>query len=134
LLIFISPPQRFDTTSPLSDLPAAKAICQQLSPQGVWSLPTEAEQYYFWRAHGADILPDDGASAIAILTDETFQLEMPVVNLGRQWNNNLENNTTTKTLAIRCVARSEQAPRQGYLNKDIPGDQWNRYQLSKSMP
>jgi len=127
-----SKPQPFETASPLSSLPAAKAICRNLSPQGAWSLPTEGEQYYFWRASGAVVLPDGGASAIAILVDETFQLEMPTVNLGQQSNNNTESDTAIITFPIRCVARSEQAPRHGYLDKDIPRDEWNHYQLSKT--
>jgi hypothetical protein len=32
---------------------------------------------------------------------------------------------------VRCVSRGPGAPESGYLRKDIPLDEWNRYQLSK---
>lgn len=128
-----SPLLAFVSASPLNDLPAAKRLCQDLPPQGVWSLPTEGEQYYFWLAKGAQILPDGGASAMAILVDKGSPFEMPVVNLGKRYAANSAN-AAAYNLAIRCVARSELAPAHGYLNDDIPSDEMNRYQLSKIMP
>lgn len=128
-----SPSLAFVSASPMSDLPAAKQLCQGLTPKGAWSLPTEGEQYYFWLANGAQTLPDGGASAIAILVDKKSTFEMPIVNVGQRAPVNSANNATDYRLLVRCVARSELAPLHGYLNDDIPRDEMNRYQLSKTM-
>ncbi len=122
--------QHFRTSSPLTDLPAAKAFCQNLAPQGLWTLPTEVEQYYFWKNHGAAILPDGGASAIAILIDDNTQFEMPSVNLTAQ----SRQKNGIKTLPIRCLSPHQNSRPHHALKAAITLDEWNHYQLSKLLP
>lgn len=128
--MFWSAVLQVQSASPLSELERFKGICRQLEPQGTWTLPTEVEQYYFWKAGGAGVLPDGGASAISVLIDRDMGLELAVINKGVQGGNR-HTSRATASYPLRCVARGHQAPPGGYVKGDISLEEWNRYQMSK---
>ena len=60
-----------------------------------------------------------------------FLAKLPMMKSKTGLKKNNSPNSAVLTLKIRCVTRSDQAPSHGYLKKDIPLNDWNRYQLSK---
>jgi hypothetical protein len=121
------------------ELPSAEALpalelarqpCMQMAPAGFWALPTEAEHALMWLAGGADVLPATSAGSVSYTVKVDFQMEMPVYQLGGGSNSGVE---TRNRFSVRCVARGPGSPKRGYIQMDIPLDDWNQYQLSKSL-
>jgi hypothetical protein len=120
----------FKADAALPSLQAAKARCQDQPPLGRWALASEAENYLVWKSGGDKLLPTAPASSVSYWVDEDLGLEMPSYKL-RHTSNNISQQGGTRPFVVRCVARGPGAPESGYLRKDIPLDEWNRYQLSK---
>lgn len=98
----------------------AKEFCRTMPPQGYWTLPNEAEIYYFWKSGGQRIDPGRGNSYISFIVDLETQTEIQTMSIGRR-----------REIAVRCIARSIDAPKRGYTNADISLSEWNTYQLEK---
>lgn len=105
------------------DLDRAKAYCAAQEPRGFWALPTEAELSLFWKAGGYRLSPLGGYGTIGLLEDIDLQTELLTIRISRNG-----------TYAVRCVALGPGAPAAGYSKKDIPLEEWNAYQLRKTMP
>lgn len=129
-----SKPLALVANAPLAALENGKILCRTQSPVGYWALPTEAERYQFWRAAGRQYLPHKVVPAMGYMVDDTVGMELPSVSLlaANSDNRNSKNNFTGSIqLMLRCVARGPTAPARGYIRRDIPLDEWNRYQLAK---
>lgn len=105
------------------DLERARAFCGDIEPKGFWALPTEAELSLFWKAGGYVLSPLGGYGTAGLLEDVDFQTELLSVRTSRNG-----------TFALRCVALGPAGPPAGYLRGDIPLEEWNAYQLRKTMP
>lgn len=105
------------------DLERARAFCADIEPKGFWALPTEAELSLFWKAGGYVLSPLGGYGTAGLLENVDFQTEMLSVRSSRNG-----------TYALRCVAIGPAGPAGGYLSGDIPLEDWNAYQLQKTMP
>ncbi len=105
------------------DLGRAKVFCAEVEPKGCWALPTEAELSLFWRAGGYKFSPLGGYGTVSLLENSDLQIEMPSIRISKNG-----------TYAVRCVALGPEAPAGGYSTKDIPLEEWNAYQLRKTMP
>jgi hypothetical protein len=103
----------------LPTLDDVERLCREQPPQGCWALPTEAEYYHFWQAGGERILPDEGYGRLSSIVDIDLQQKLPSYRLG------------PRGFALRCVARTAESPVRGYLQEDIPREEWNRYQLAR---
>lgn len=112
-----------ESTGAPPDLAQAKAFCGQIEPKGFWALPTEAELFLFWKAGGYGLSPLGDYGTAALLENVDFQTELLTVRVSK-----------TFSYALRCVALAPGASPGGYLSGDIPIDEWNAYQLRKSMP
>lgn len=112
-----------DSAGAPPDLARAGAFCGQIEPKGFWALPTEAELSMFWKAGGYNHSPLADYGTAGLLENVDLQTELLSVRVSR-----------TGAYALRCVALGPGAPAGGYLSGDIPIDEWNAYQLSKSMP
>ncbi len=99
-------------------LEEAKSFCAGLTPRGYWALPTAAERVLFWQNGGEAISPTGSLGSIAPIIDSKLQMEFPQIDLGNR-----------RGFAIRCVARSEGAPKGGYSKEDISLEIWNQYQI-----
>lgn len=117
----------------LPSLEAAKAVCARYPPLGYWSLPTEAEHYLFWKAGGRELLKDSGGSAVSYIVDDDLGTEIPTYNLRQASTGAGGQNHGHADFTIRCVARAADAPGGGYAKRDIPIEEWNRYQLAKQV-
>ena len=126
-----SEPLDFPSSAPWPSLAQAKALCRAYPPAGHWALPTEAEQYHFWKAGGATALPHPAASQLAYIVDEDLQTEIPTLSVANRGNANARTDPGPSTATVRCVARGPGAPARGYVKADIPLEEWNRFQLSK---
>jgi hypothetical protein len=102
-------------------LEGAVAFCNAVPPQGYWTLPTEGELYFFWKAEGAAISPGRGYSSMAFMVDTGLQMELPTVFRG-----------TRAGYTLRCVARSPKAPEAGYTRDDVELGAWNAFQIRKA--
>ncbi len=100
------------------ELERAKEICRGLPPAGTWALPTSAEWYFFRKAKGERVAPDEGYGTVSFTVDTEMGLELPTTHLGQG-----------RKLALRCVARTGAAPARGYIRDDVPLEEWNRDQL-----
>ena len=98
----------------------AKEFCRTMPPEGYWTLPNEAEIYYFWKSEGQRIDPGRGHSYISFIVDLEAQTEIQTMSIGRR-----------REIAVRCIARSIDAPKRGYTDADIALSEWNTYQLEK---
>lgn len=105
------------------DLDRAKAFCAELEPEGLWALPTEAELSLFWKAGGYRVSPLAGFGTAGLLENVNLQTEMLTLRTSRNGR-----------YALRCVALGPGAPAAGYSSRDIPLEEWNAYQLQKTMP
>ncbi len=105
------------------DLERAKAFCADIEPKGFWALPTEAELLLFWKAGGYRLSSLAGYGTAGLLENVDFQTEMLAVRASRNG-----------TYALRCVAIGPAGPAGGYLSGDIPLEEWNAYQLQKTVP
>lgn len=105
------------------DLAGAKAFCGQIEPKGSWALPTEAELSLFWKAGGYRLSPLADYGTAGLLENVDYQTELLSVRVSK-----------AGAYALRCVALGPGAPAGGYLSGDIPSDEWNEYQLRKTMP
>ena len=114
----------------LPALEDAKRRCREHEPRGYWALPTEAEHALMWNAGGADVLPASDAGSVSYVVDETMRMELPTYRLGRSDNARPQ---ASRRFAVQCVARGPGGPARGYVKRDVPLADWNRYQLSKSM-
>ena len=101
-------------------LSQAKLECTQLSPSGLWAIPTESEMYYFWKANGKKIVPMSNFSSISLLINIANESEIESYTL-----------KPNKQFVINCVARTKTAPTHGYTQEDISLSEWNNYQLQK---
>jgi hypothetical protein len=119
------------TTTNLPSLERAKAACSTLSPEGYWALPTEAENYTLWHSGGANVLPRFEYNMISYTVDEQFRLELPTYAMGKKSNNANMASQHGNAFAVRCIARTKDAPIRGYIKSDIALDDWNEYQLRK---
>lgn len=118
-----------DGAGALPKLEAARARCERHPPAGYWALPSEAENYRLWKSGGRRLLPRAPAGSVSFFVDVQSQLEMPSYTLRPGGGNQ---GGTVRTFAVRCIARSTEAPPGGYVRQDdIPLSEWNRYQLSK---
>jgi hypothetical protein len=105
------------------DLDRAKAFCAAIEPQGSWALPTEAELSLFWKAGGYRFSPLADYGTAGLLENVDLQIEILSLRTSRNG-----------TYALRCVALGPGAPAAGYSSKDIPLEEWNAYQIQKTMP
>jgi len=105
------------------DLDRARAFCADIEPKGFWALPTEAELSLFWKAGGYRFSPLADYGTAGLLENVDLQTEMLSLRTSRNG-----------TYALRCVALGPGAPAAGYSSKDIPLEEWNAYQLQKTMP
>lgn len=104
-------------------LEEAASFCRHLPPAGFWAIPTEAERYHFWKSGGQELFDDQGYGSISGLVDTDLQMVLPVIDLGGG-----------AGLAVRCIARGPGAPARGYIQSDIPLEEWNRFQMVKLSP
>lgn len=111
-------------------LNVAKQRCQQLAPVGYWSLPTEAEHVLMWKAGGVRVLPRTRAGTVSYSIDADHQMEIATYGLTASSDNAPGRSAQ---FAVRCVARGPNGPARGYIRRDVALEDWNRYQLSKSM-
>jgi hypothetical protein len=123
--------------APTPSLPAlevAKARCEEYAPVGYWSLPTEAEHALMWKAEGHKVLPAAEAGSVSFIVDSDFRMEFATYHVGVASDNGSRNarGGSARRFAVHCVALGPGGPARGYLQQDIPLDDWNRYQLSKS--
>ncbi len=102
-------------------LAAARDFCASQAPAGYWALPTEGELYFFWRAAGEAVSPNRGFDSVAQMLDLDSGIAIPTYHRG-----------TRPGYRVRCVARAARAPAGGYTSRDVPGADWNEYQLAKS--
>lgn len=116
-----SSPRTVRSWEPGGDLEPGRRFCAQLSPEGYWALPTEAELYGFWAHEGHRLSPWTGQSTPSVLVDEALRMEIPVWYRGRD-----------SGVAVRCVARSPRAPKAGYPQSEVDLARWNAYQLEKA--
>ena len=119
-----------ETTTDFPSLELAKTTCSSLPPKGYWALPTEAENYTLWRSGGADVLPHSEYNVVSYLVDEQLRLELPTYGMGKKGNSNVASQQGN-SFAVRCIARTKNAPLRGYIKSDIALDDWNEYQLQK---
>ncbi len=103
----------------LPTLEDAERLCGEQHPSGCWALPTEAEYYHFWKAGGERIFPAEGYGRLASTVDTELRQKLPSYRLG------------PRGVALRCVARTAEAPVRGYVQEDIPLAEWNSYQLGR---
>lgn len=118
-------------TAELPSLEMAKATCVNLQPSGYWALPTEAENYTRWRSGGSELLPNGKHSVVSYLVDEQLGLELSTYVLGKKSANTDIGTSQRNSFAVRCIARTKEAPPRGYIKSDIALDDWNEYQLQK---
>lgn len=117
----------------LPTLETARERCRRHPTSGYWGLATETENYYLWKADGEQQLPAAPASSIGQLLDPKTRLEMPIYHLKTASNNQRQSRTGQPSFVVRCTARGRAAPQAGYLRKDIPLDQWNRFQMRRML-
>lgn len=112
-------------------LPAAKRVCSQFEPRGYWALPTEGDYYQYWRETGTDARRRHRGRFTSYLVDEQMRLELPttVITLGEGASDGQRSRQPPPR--VHCVARTAQAPLQGYLKGDVPLSAWNEFQLAK---
>jgi len=128
-----SEPIALEPTAEFPSLDSAKSVCSELPPLGHWALPTEAEYYTIWRSGGTDVLSHTELTIVSYIVDEQFELELPTFDMRKKSVNRHTDaaSPTGSSFAVRCVARTANAPERGYIKSDIPLDEWNRYQLQK---
>jgi len=114
---------------PLAD---SQALCGRLPPAGAWALPSEGDQYSFWRSAGHTRLPGQTASQLSYLVDPDLRAETPVYSL--RGGANQAGAAPTRNFKVRCLARTAAAPQHGYAREKIPLEEWNRFQLAKLAP
>lgn len=119
------------TTTDLPSLEMAKTTCSSLPPKGYWALPTEAENYTLWRSGGADVFPQSEYNVVAYLVDDQLGLELPTYAMGKKTGNANVASQPGNPFAVRCIARTKNAPLRGYIQSDIALDDWNEYQMRK---
>lgn len=123
----------FEADASLPSLEVAKARCQSHQPHGHWALISEMENYLLWKSEGRKLLPRAPASTVSYLVDENLGMEMATYALRKSAANTNQQSTAYRDYVVRCVARGPDAPPGGYVRKDVPLEEWNRYQLSKSL-
>lgn len=116
-------------TKSLPTLALARQRCAELPPAGFWALPTEAEHVHMWLAGGLDVLPSNQTGSVSYMVDTDYQLETPVYHVVGGSN---VRPSGARPFSVRCVARGPNSPERGFIQSDIPLEDWNRYQLSKS--
>lgn len=119
-----------ETTADYPSLELAKTTCSSLPPKGYWALPTEAENYTSSRSGGDDVFPHSEYNVVSYLVDEQLGLELPTYAMGEKAGN-ADAASRPGHFAVRCIARTENAPLRGYIKSDIALDDWNEYQLRK---
>lgn len=117
-------------TESLPTLALAKQRCAEFSPAGFWALPTEAEHVHMWLAGGLDVLPTTETGSVSYMVDADFQMEMPVYHVIGGDNSQARG---ARRFSVHCVARGPSGPERGFIRRDIPLEDWNRYQLFKSL-
>lgn len=115
-------------TESLPPLSTAKLRCSEHAPAGYWALPTEAEHVVMKRSGGYNILPQPLTASMSYIVDTALNMELPTYRVKAGSN---ISNTASRRFSVRCIARSPDAPEQGYFKQDISLVEWNRYQLSK---
>ena len=111
-------------------LDGAKARCAQYDPPGYWALATTAEAALMWYSGGEQHLPVATTSWLEYFTQPEFDLELPSYHL-QSSSSNENPDRSEEVFSVRCVARSEAAPDQGYRQWDVGLEIWNRYQLER---
>lgn len=119
------------TTTDFPSLETAKMTCSSLRPEGYWALPTEAEYYTKWRHGWTDIFPPNEYNVVSYVVDEQLGIELPSYGMAKKAGNANVASRQSNTFAVRCIARTENAPLRGYIKSDIALDDWNEYQLRK---
>lgn len=116
---------------PLQSLPAmddgtvlmldeGERFCRSQPPQGYWALPSEAELALLWGHGGHRLMPGNGRGSVAILAEQGLGMVLESHYRGG-----------VGGFALRCVAITATAPREGYLSGQIPLGLWNAFQLAK---
>ena len=116
-LIF-GPSEAWSDQAGWPDVDAASRACAERLPRGYWSLPDAAEMLLFDQAEGERVAPSRREGRIAVAWDADTAMNLPQIALG-----------PASGFALRCVARSDTAPENGYQPDDIPLADWNAYQL-----
>jgi len=122
-----------DSNEPLPPLERAKVRCQEHPPTGDWALASEVENYLLWKSDGRNLLPQAPGSSMSYLVADDLGMELPTYALRKQPAPAGGHATVPTGFAVRCIALGADAPAGGYARRDIPLNDWNRYQLSKSV-
>jgi hypothetical protein len=111
----------------------ARRACAEHPPRGQWALPTDAEGFHLWRDGGEAVLPHRHGRLVSQRVDTDFELALPIVRIVRTSDAaRVGQQDEEPPWRVRCVALGASAPRRGYLDVDIPRDEWNAYQLAKT--
>ncbi len=113
----------------LPALEPALARCANVAPPGYWALASEAEQVTAWLHDGATVLSPAPGASLSYSHDVERGTRWPAYQLRGSDN---RGGGASRQFHARCVARTRDAPPGGYTRRDIPLDEWNRYQLAKS--
>ena len=121
-----------ESNDTLPNLSLGKARCRQLLPTGKWALATEAEHALRWQLNGDAAMGKSPFSMLTYIVDDSMRMEIPTYAYK---NANAKNQSGVRaSFAVRCVAVTAEAPRGGYVKKDLSLKLWNAYQLSKLAP
>ena len=102
-------------------LEEAEDFCAAQPPTGRWALPTDGELLTLWSSNGHALMPGDGRSSLTRTVDTEMTMELQTKFVGR-----------VAGYSLGCVARSEAAPRRGYISEDFSLVERNRFQLQKT--
>lgn len=119
-----------ESDAAMPPLPLAKAHCARKDPIGYWALASNAEEALMWQAGGHQYLEKATTNTMSYSLDSSFGLELPSYRLHSP-SSNQEPRTEKRVFSVRCVARSADAPQDGYSQRDIDLELWNTYQLNK---
>jgi len=114
----------------LPSLSAAKDRCRSEEPHDHWALAGETESFHLWKFGGEAVVPAPTWSTVSYLVNEQLSVEMPTYRLRGDAGGNVPGGLK-RVFAVRCVARTAEAPPGGYAQGPIRPEDWNLYQLSK---
>ena len=96
-------------------------MTQEASRPAVGPCPLTWELLTLWSSNGHALMPGDGRSSLTRRVDTETRTELQAKFVGR-----------VAGYSLRCVARSEAAPRRGYITEDFSLVERNRFQLQKT--